>query len=101
MASFNVDQPASPEPGASVRPVDEPKRLGGYASPTHRKVGETEHLAGGLTVWDHYVIAAIPAIVARVNFYNNEEWALVGKTAAMVADLALVERKLREKTDEA
>lgn len=70
-------------------------RLGGYASPA--TVGDVT--VGGLTVWDHYVMAAIPAVVARVDSRDPDQWARVGMTAAMVADLALLERKKRENDD--
>lgn len=72
------------------------ERLGPHANPQAKTAGELSLAEGGLTVWDSYVIAAIPAIVSRVNNLEPEQWASVGAAAAMVADLALAERKKRE-----
>jgi hypothetical protein len=88
------------EPGAvEVNPTtdltpESVKRFGGYASPISAHVGENGVTMGGLTVWDEYVCAAIPAVIARMQQF--EDWAMVGATAGMVADLCLIERKKRE-----
>lgn len=108
-ANATVKDTAWPRPEKQSAPtgalpsdgVANPERFGGYASPRRQRAGETEISVGGLTVWDRYVMAAIPAVIARVDQRDPDQWALVGATAAMVADLALVERKKREKLDEA
>lgn len=73
----------------------EPVIGGGFAAPVSFHVGEVGTTRGGMTVWDEYVVAMLPAMVARARTDNPDDWAGVVKVTTSLADALIRERENR------